>query len=63
MRAGAAVKLSAGGFRVGVPSSSDKAGVIVTISTFAAFEPGPLFPTSFVFRAVLSAFTKHYAYK
>ena len=33
-------------------------GVIVNISTFAVFEPDPLFPTSGVFRAALAAFTK-----
>ncbi|KAF0674907.1 SDR family oxidoreductase [Profundibacterium mesophilum] len=38
-------------------------GVIINISTFAAFEPDPLFPTSGVFRAGLAAFTKLYADK
>jgi NAD(P)-dependent dehydrogenase (short-subunit alcohol dehydrogenase family) len=38
-----------------------KPGVIVNISTFAAFEPDPVFPTSGVFRAGLAAFTKLYA--
>ncbi len=33
-------------------------GAIVNISTYAAFEPDPLFPTSGVFRAGLAAFTK-----
>ncbi len=33
-------------------------GAIINISTFAAFEPDPLFPTSGVFRAGLAAFTK-----
>lgn len=37
------------------------AGAIVNISTFAAFEPDPLFPTSGVFRAGLAAFTKLFA--
>jgi len=37
------------------------AGTIVNISTFAAFEPDPLFPTSGVFRAGLAAFTKLFA--
>ena len=37
------------------------AGVIVNISTFAAFEPDPAFPTSGVFRAGLAAFTKLFA--
>ena len=36
-------------------------GAIINISTFAAFEPDPLFPTSGVFRAGLAAFTKLYA--
>ena len=33
-------------------------GSIVNISTFAAFEPDPDFPTSGVFRAALASFTK-----
>jgi NAD(P)-dependent dehydrogenase (short-subunit alcohol dehydrogenase family) len=33
-------------------------GTILNISTFAAFEPDPLFPTSSVFRAGLASFTK-----
>ncbi len=33
-------------------------GAIVNISTFAVFEPDPLFPTSGVFRAALASFTK-----
>ena len=36
-------------------------GSIVNISTFAAFEPDPLFPTSGVFRAALASFTKLFA--
>jgi len=36
-------------------------GAINNISTFAAFEPDPLFPTSGVFRAGLAAFTKLFA--
>ena len=36
-------------------------GAIVNISTFAAFEPDPTFPTSGVFRAGLAAFTKLFA--
>jgi NAD(P)-dependent dehydrogenase (short-subunit alcohol dehydrogenase family) len=36
-------------------------GAIVNISTYAAFEPEALFPTSGVFRAGLAAFTKLYA--
>jgi NAD(P)-dependent dehydrogenase (short-subunit alcohol dehydrogenase family) len=35
-----------------------KGGAIVNISTFAAFEPDPVFPTSGVFRAGLAAFVK-----
>lgn len=38
-----------------------KAGAIVNISTFAAFEPDPAFPTSSVFRAGLASFAKIYA--
>jgi len=38
-------------------------GAIINISTFAAFEPDPLFPTSGVFRAGLAAFTKLYTDK
>jgi NAD(P)-dependent dehydrogenase (short-subunit alcohol dehydrogenase family) len=40
-----------------------KAGVIINISTFAAFEPDPVFPTSSVFRAGLAAYTKLFADK
>ena len=36
-------------------------GAIVNISTFAAFEPDPLFPTSGVFRAALASFAKLFA--
>lgn len=38
-------------------------GAIINISTFAAFEPDPLFPTSGVFRAGLAAFAKLHADK
>lgn len=38
-------------------------GAIINISTFATFEPDPLFPTSGVFRAGLAAFTKLFADK
>ena len=38
-------------------------GSIINISTFAAFEPNPVFPTSGVFRAGLAAFTKLFADK
>lgn len=36
-------------------------GVIINISTFATFEPDPVFPTSGVFRAGLAAYTKLFA--
>lgn len=42
---------------------AQKAGSIINISTFAAFEPDPVFPTSGVFRAGLAAFTKLFADK
>ena len=38
-----------------------QAGVILNISTFATFEPDPIFPTSGVFRAGLASFTKLFA--
>ncbi len=38
-------------------------GTIINISTFAVFEPDPLFPTSGVFRAGLTSFTKLFADK
>ncbi len=38
-----------------------KAGVIVNISSYVAIEPDVAFPTSSVFRAGLSAFTRMYA--
>jgi NAD(P)-dependent dehydrogenase (short-subunit alcohol dehydrogenase family) len=37
---------------------AQKSGAIVNISTFAAFEPDPVFPTSGVFRAGLAAYAK-----
>jgi len=40
-----------------------KSGSIINISTFAAFEPDPVFPTSGVFRAGLAAFAKLYSDK
>jgi NAD(P)-dependent dehydrogenase (short-subunit alcohol dehydrogenase family) len=43
------------------PMRAGGGGSIVNISTFAAFEPDPLFPTSGVFRAGLAAFAKLYA--
>jgi len=36
-------------------------GAIINISTFAAFEPNPVFPTSGVMRAGLAGFTKLFA--
>lgn len=42
---------------------AQKSGTIINISTFAAFEPDPLFPTSGVFRAGLAAFAKLYSDK
>lgn len=38
-------------------------GAIINISTFAVFEPDPLFPTSGVFRAALASYTKLFADK
>lgn len=38
-----------------------RGGAIINISTFAAFEPDPVFPTSGVFRAGLAAYTKLFA--
>ena len=40
-----------------------KSGSIINISTFAAFEPDPVFPTSGVFRAGLASYTKLFADK
>lgn len=37
---------------------SQGGGTIINISTFATFEPDPLFPTSGVFRSALASFTK-----
>jgi NAD(P)-dependent dehydrogenase (short-subunit alcohol dehydrogenase family) len=42
---------------------AQKSGAIINISTFAAFEPDPVFPTSGVFRAGLAAYTKLFADK
>ncbi|WP_299484389.1 SDR family oxidoreductase [uncultured Roseibium sp.] len=42
---------------------AQKSGSIVNISTFAAFEPDPVFPTSGVFRAGLAAYTKLFSDK
>lgn len=43
--------------------SAQGGGAIINISTFAAFEPDPLFPTSGIFRAGLAGFAKLYADK
>lgn len=43
--------------------ASQGGGSIINISTFAAFEPDPLFPTSGVFRAGLASFAKLFADK
>ena len=40
---------------------AQRSGAIINISTFAAFEPDPTFPTSGVFRAGLAAYTKLFA--
>ncbi len=40
-----------------------KSGSIVNISTFAAFEPDPDFPTSAVFRSALAGYTKLFSNK
>ncbi|MEQ9695164.1 SDR family oxidoreductase [Shimia sp. SDUM112013] len=42
---------------------AQKSGVIINISTFAAFEPDPVFPTSGVMRAGLAAYTKLFSDK
>ena len=42
---------------------AQRSGSIINISTFAAFEPDPVFPTSGVFRAGLAAYTKLFADK
>lgn len=50
--------------RLVTPIMQDQnSGSIINISTFAAFEPDPVFPTSGVFRAGLAAFTKLFADK
>lgn len=41
--------------------AAQKSGAIINISTFAAFEPDPVFPTSGVFRAGLAAYAKLFA--
>lgn len=40
-----------------------QSGVVINISTFAALEPDPVFPTSGVFRAGLAAYTKLFSDK
>jgi len=40
---------------------SQKSGSIINITTFATFEPDPVFPTSGVMRAGVAAFTKLFA--
>ncbi|CUH88543.1 3-oxoacyl-[acyl-carrier-protein] reductase FabG [Phaeobacter sp. CECT 5382] len=42
---------------------AQKSGSIINISTFAAFEPDPVFPTSGVMRAGLAAYSKLFADK
>ncbi len=42
---------------------AQKSGTIINISTFAAFEPDPAFPTSGVFRAGLAAYAKLFSDK
>ncbi len=37
---------------------AQKSGTIINISSFAAFEPSPVFPTSAVFRAALASYSK-----
>ena len=50
--------------RLVTPIMADQGGgAIINISTFAAFEPDPHFPTSGIFRAGLAGFTKLYADK
>lgn len=41
--------------------SAQGGGAIINVSTFAALEPDPLFPTSGIFRAGLAGFAKLYA--
>lgn len=50
--------------RVVLPTLLEQnSGSIVNVSTFAAFEPDPDFPTSAVFRAALAGYTKLFASK
>ncbi len=46
-----------------IMASQENGGSIINISTFAVFEPDPLFPTSGVFRAGLASFTKLFSDK
>ncbi|MGI9373754.1 MAG: SDR family oxidoreductase [Hyphomicrobiales bacterium] len=46
-----------------IMAAQDGGGSIINISTFAVFEPDPLFPTSGVFRAGLAGFTKLFSDK
>ena len=48
---------------VGPIMAAQGGGTILNISTFATFEPDPMFPTSGVFRAGLASFTKLFADK
>ena len=50
--------------RIAAPiMQKQRSGSIINISTFATFEPDPVFPTSGVFRAGLAAYTKLFADK
>ncbi|MES0881732.1 SDR family oxidoreductase [Roseibium sp. SCP14] len=50
--------------RLVAPVMADQGGgAIINISTFATFEPDPMFPTSGVFRAGLASFTKLFSDK
>lgn len=50
--------------RLVAPIMADQGGgTIINISTFAVFEPDPMFPTSGVFRAGLASFTKLFSDK
>ncbi|GAA0782526.1 SDR family oxidoreductase [Roseibium denhamense] len=50
--------------RLVAPVMADQGGgTILNISTFATFEPDPMFPTSGVFRAGLASFTKLFSDK
>ncbi|WP_305987515.1 SDR family oxidoreductase [Roseibium sp. MMSF_3544] len=50
--------------RLVAPVMADQGGgTIINLSTFATFEPDPMFPTSGVFRAGLASFTKLFSDK